>query len=90
MMIPSLRIGMAQKSKGNGLLTSATTALVIQGLLCLPLGLDACIKNRHYIDTSWVGELLWQGASHVNLTAQLFVPLMQASNGNAIAINNVD
>ena len=89
MMIPTLRIGMAQKSKGNGLLTSATTALVIQGLLCLPLGLDACIKNQHYIDT-WVRELLWQGASHVNLAAQLFVPLMQASNGNAIAINNVD
>ena len=89
MMIPSLRIGMAQKSKGNGLLTSATTALLIQGLLCLPLGLDACIKNQHCIDT-WVRELLWQGASHVNLAAQLFVPLMQASNGNAIAINNVD
>ena len=89
MMIPTLRIGMAQKSKGNGSLASATPALLIHSFSCLPLGLDACIKNQHCIDT-WVRELLWQGASHVNLAAQLFVPLMQASNGNAIAINNVD
>jgi hypothetical protein len=58
-----------KKSKGNGSLTSATTTLLIHGFSCLPLGLDACIKNQHCIDT-WIVELLWQGASHVNLAAK--------------------